>query len=170
MTLPGLTTLGALLLRSASAMLNLYVVLRIVLGMLALAPARGSNDLDLRWDLAAGIAAATDDPHEQDVLTRIAWFESGFRKNVAECRLRGDHGRSHGFFQVQPRSPMDAQAACGSSAEQAALALRYVRRSAEACPGNVGADRLAIYVSGTCTRGLRQARERWGDDEPNLLR
>lgn len=137
--------------------------------MLALSPSRGTLDLEFRWDLAEGIAAATDDPREQDVLTRIAWFESGFRRNVAGCRLRGDRGRSLGTFQVQPMTWDDAREACGTPAEQATLALRYVRRSAEACPGNVGADRLAVYVSGTCRRGLRQARERWGDDGPTAV-
>ena len=164
MMLPGLTALTELLLGSAAmlAILNLSV-LRIVLGMLALAPSRGPLDLEFRWDLAAGIAEATDDPREQDVLTRIAWYESGFRRNVARCEIRGDRGRSLGTFQVQPRSPIERHDACGSLVDQAALALRFVRASAEACPGNVGADRLAVYVSGTCARGLRQSRERWGE-------
>ena len=139
--------------------------LRVLLGMISLAPIRGPLDLEFRWDLAQGIATATDDPREQDVLTRIAWFESGFRQNVARCQLRGDRGRSLGSFQVQPMSRMDARDACADVAAQASLALRYVQRSVEACPGNVGPDRLAMYVSGTCARGIRKARERWGQDE-----
>jgi hypothetical protein len=145
--------------------ISAMAVLRVLLGMLALLPARSAADLDLRWEHAAAIVAATDDVREQDVLTRIERFESGFRANVARCEAghKGDGGRSLGSFQVQPITPADARRACGSPLEQAALAHTYVRRSAEACPGNVGADRLAVYVSGRCTKGLRQARERWGD-------
>jgi hypothetical protein len=164
MMLPGLTARTGPLLGSATMLVTLNLsVLRIVIGMLALAPSRGPLDLDFRWDLAAGIAEATDDPREQDVLTRIAWYESGFRRNVSRCEIRGDRGRSLGTFQVQPRTSAERRDACGSLTVQAALALRFVRDSAEACPGNVGADRLAVYVSGTCARGLRQSRERWGE-------
>ncbi len=139
-------------------------VLRVLLSMLALLPVRSAADWDLRWEHAAAIASVTDDVREQDVLTRIERFESGFRGNVARCERKGDGGKSLGSFQVQPITPSDARRACGTPVEQAALALSYVRRSAEACPGNVGADTLAMYVSGSCRRGLRQARERWGTD------
>lgn len=145
------------------ASMNL-VILRIVLGMLLLCPARNARDLAYRFDLAEAISSATDDPHEQDILTRIAWFESAYRSDVAACGVRGDRGRSLGVFQVQPRSPTERRNACGNLAQQADLALRFMHDSAEACPGNVGADTLAMYVSGSCTRGLVQARHRWGQD------
>lgn len=141
-----------------------YAALRILLGILALSgPVRSERDFAFVVDLSAAIADATDDAREQDVLTRLAWLESGFRRNVADCSIRGDRGKSHGTFQIQPQSAAERRAACGSSLEQARLAIALVRRSAEACPGNVGADRLAMYVSGTCARGIREARHRWGD-------
>lgn len=121
--------------------------------------------LPYRTEIAEAIVMATDDIREQEVLTRIAWYESALRPDVARCSVRGDHGRSLGLFQIQPIDPRDRGRACGSVHDQVALALSYVRRSAEACPGNVGADRLAMYVSGTCRRGLPQARHRWGEEE-----
>jgi len=139
--------------------------LRVFLGMLSLVPGRSARDVERRWEIAEAIAMVTDDVREQDVLTLIARYESGYRADVSDCATKGDRGRSLGTFQVQPQTPSDARAACGSPLEQARLALAYVRRSAEACPGNVGADRLAMYVSGTCARGLREARHRWTYDD-----
>lgn len=141
-----------------------YAVLRVVLSMIALLPLRGESDLLFRWDIAHAIVTVTDDPIEQNTLTLIARRESGFRQNVARCERRGDNGKSRGTYQIQPMASADASNACGTPIEQADLALRYVRRSADACPGNVGPDTLAMYVSGTCTRGLREARERWGGE------
>lgn len=137
--------------------------LRLVLSMLAFAPARNAADLDFRWESAEAIVDATYDPHEQDVLVRIQWLESAFRRDVARCSVRGDRGRSLGSFQIQPIGRGDGARACGPQKEQAALALSYVHRSTEACPQNNGADTLAMYVSGSCRRGLREARHRWAD-------
>lgn len=141
------------------------MILRLFLLMLDLADTRGDADVLYRLDLARAIVIATDDVREQEVLTRLAWFESSFRRSVARCAVRGDRGRSLGVFQIQPSGEhpaRDAVSACASLPEQAALALAYVRRSAAACPRNVGAMQLAMYVSGTCNRGVREARARWG--------
>ena len=138
--------------------------LKVLLIMVSLAPIRGAKDFDFRWQLAEAIAAATDDDDEVRVLARIAWFESGYRRNVARCEIKGDNGRSLGTFQVQPMTPADRAAACGALDRQVDVALRYVRRSAEVCPQNVGAMKLALYVSGRCDRGVREARARWGSE------
>ena len=137
-------------------------------------PIRGPADYAFRWELATRIVEATDDAREREVLVRTALLESGFRRNVARCEKKGDRGRSHGTFQIQPQSPREAKVACSvdrygvATREQVDLALRYVRRSAEACPANVGPDRLAMYVSGTCARGIPEARARWGEEVPLL--
>lgn len=136
-----------------------YAVLRVFLGILLLSPARNPRDFEAKWTFAEAIVEATDDLREEDVLTRIGFYESNYG-----IRARGDRGRSLGAFQIQPITPSDRAMATGTVFEQAKLAVAYVRRSAEACPGNVGADRLAMYVSGTCTRGIREARHRWGQD------
>lgn len=137
-------------------------VIRIVLSILGLAPIRSAKDWDFKWELATAISDATDEPMEQDILVRIAYFESGFRRSVARCTVKGDKGKSLGIFQIQPQSKHDLSKACGTIADQTELALVYVHRSFAACPGNVGADLLAMYVSGTCQRGLKQAKHRWG--------
>ncbi len=140
-----------------------YSALRIFLAWLALSPRLyHASDVDRRWDLAEAIVEATDDPGEQSTLALIAYRESSLRSEVARCTVLGDRGRALGIFQIHPIEARDAAAACGDAHAQVGLALRYVRRSAEACPGNVGADRLAMYVSGTCARGLPQAARRWG--------
>ncbi len=138
--------------------------LPILLAMLALAPARGERDVLFRTELASAIASATDDPTEQRTLVRLAWFEGGFRRAVARCEILGDHGTSRGTFQIKGITPYDRAAACGSLFQQAELAVRYIRRSADACPRNEGAMRLALYVSGRCDRGERAAKQRWGGE------
>ncbi len=137
--------------------------LRVMLIMLALAPQRGEKDLAFRYELAQAIVYVTDDVIEQNTLARLAWFESGYRRAVARCEISGDHGKSRGVFQVQGITPYDREAACGSLGQQVELAVRYVRRSAAACPKNEGAMKLALYVSGRCDRGQKQAELRWGD-------
>lgn len=138
------------------------VALRLFLLTLLFSPIRTEGDALHRVALANAVADATDDPEEQTALVRIAWYESALRSDVATCRTLGDGGKSKGLFQVQPQSARDAKLACGSIPEQVEVALRYVRRSAEACPGFEGADKLSLYVSGKCVRGMAQAKHRWG--------
>lgn len=140
------------------------LALRVLLTMLGLATLRGheDRDFDFRWQLSEAIVNATDDEHEQDVLARIAWFESSYRRSVARCEVLGDGGKSRGVFQTQGMSEADRKAGCGTLPQQVEVALRYVRRSAEMCPKNEGAAMLNLYVSGRCDRGLVQARARWG--------
>ncbi len=144
--------------------------LSVLLVMAALAPIRGPRDYGYRWALAEAIASSTDDAQEQGVLARLAWYEGGFRRNVARCEIKGDHGKSLGAFQIQPMSARDARDACSLDLrDQVGLALRYIRRSAEMCPRNVGAARLNLYVSGNCERGGRAAVLRWGDADAGQL-
>lgn len=141
--------------------------------MIGLLPSRGPKDLDFRVQLAHAIVAVTDDDVEQLTLVRLAKYESGYRRNVARCETHAqgatmkteDHGKSFGTFQVQPMSKADAKLACGSLVEQAGLALRYMRRSAEMCPKNTGAATLNLYTSGRCEYGLKQSEERWGGQD-----
>jgi hypothetical protein len=130
--------------------------------LLVLSPARSTRDMHARFELATAIAFYTDEPKEQEVLARIAWYESALRSDVAMCQTLGDYGKSLGLFQIQPQSPQDRRAACGSVFQQVQLALAMVRKSADACPGFTGADELSLYVSGKCVRGMREAKHRWG--------
>ena len=136
--------------------------------IVSLSPLRGERDYGFKWALAEAIVdAAPDDVQTQRTLARIAWLESAFRRAVARCEIKGDRGASLGAFQVKPIDRGDDKRACsGDLRDQARLAKSYVDRSAEACPGNVGADRLALYVSGRCTKGLPQAKHRWEPEPP----
>lgn len=136
--------------------------LRVLLLMLTLCPARGDKDIAFRMELAQAIVDVTDDVVEQNTLARLAWFESSYRRAVARCEILGDRGKSRGVFQIQGITAYDRKAACGSLAQQTELAVRYIRRSAEACPKNEGAMKLAVYVSGRCDRGQAAAKLRWG--------
>lgn len=127
---------------------------------------RGERDVLFRWELAQAIAAATDDEEEQFTLARLAAFEAGFRRNVARCDVKGDHGKSLGEFQIQPMSPKDAEDACSERlSRQVGLALRYMRLSADKCPKNKGAAKLHLYVSGRCDAGHVEAARRWGGQD-----
>lgn len=130
--------------------------------MLLLAPFRSTGDARFRIDLATAIAFYEPTDKEAEVLVRLAWYESAFRPDVARCQTTGDHGKSLGLFQIQPQNPYDRRAACGSLFQQVQLALQTMRRAAEACPKNEGADELAMYASGTCRKGIPEARHRWG--------
>ena len=138
-----------------------YSIIRVLLSIIGLSPIRNTNDFDLKWDIANAIVETTNEPQQQDTLVLIAYYESNFSNRVATCTKKGDKGKSLGLFQIQPITKYDAKYACGTPAEQVKLAYSYMVRSYEACPGNVGADLLAMYVSGTCKRGLIQAKNRW---------
>lgn len=134
--------------------------LQIFLVMLAILPLRNLKDYQTRWDLAVGITRANSDITRQIVLARIARFESGFDPRVGRCEIKGKDGEL-GYFQIKPIRPRDAKLACGTTIQQAALANEYVERSIAACPNNSEADSLAMYVSGTCQKGIVQAKHRW---------
>lgn len=133
--------------------------------ILSLSPIRSFNDYELKWMLAQEIEKSTDDLRRQEVLARLAWFEGGYWMSVANCKVKGDKGQSHGLFQIKPRTPRERKMACGTLTEQIALANEFLDRSANACPQNSGADTLAMYVSGTCQKGIKQAKHRWGGPE-----
>lgn len=138
-------------------------VFDLLLLMIHLGPLRNDADLLFRAELAYEIVTATEDPKEREVLARIGWFESWYVDRVSRCEERGYPGNpSLGTFQITPEDPLERRQACGTLAEQTALALRYVRRSVNTCKKNSGAAKLNLYVSGRCDRGEAKARLRWG--------
>ncbi len=130
--------------------------LRVLLVLLGLSPSRGDADVLHRLALASAIVDATSDEHLQDVLGRIAFYESNFTRSVADCRVKGDHGSALGAFQVQPRSPVERRLLCGPLDGQVRIALARIEESLAWC-GNLNG-----FTSGRCDRGSRKARERWG--------
>lgn len=114
--------------------------------------------------LAADIVSAVDAQgplpgasREQTVvvMAAVAWRESAFSRDVDELRRRGAAGEC-GLWQVMPvagRCPPDRATA-------ARIALERMHRSFAACASSPLDERLAVYTSGSCTRGLEASRAR----------
>jgi len=85
------------------------------------------------------------------LMVSVAWFESTFKPGAV-----GDHGMSHGLYQVQGKGdlldPMDATRA----------ALGMMRASMKVCRAKPIEERLGWYAAGgnDCERGLRESRHR----------
>jgi hypothetical protein len=115
--------------------------------------------------ILTAVAAVTTDDWEADTLTRIAWWESGYRKEYINCTIIGKAG-DRGAFQVIPRSHSEAIDACSTDFEiQAKLALSRIRESRKMCEvkGFRGSDVLGGYTVGHCVRNEPLARLRYGD-------
>ena len=89
------------------------------------------------------------------LLVAVAALESGLRLDVDTGTRRGPAGEC-GLWQTMPvagRCPETRRAA-------AALALERMRASFAACHAAPVAERLAVYASGSCSRGLAESRAR----------
>lgn len=139
--------------------------LSLFLFMLTLSPARNLAEMAFRYAIANAIVWVTDDEEEQKTLAKIGFYESGYSERVSRCEDLGYPGNaSRGTFQTTGLTSYDRRASCGTLYQQAELAIRYVHRSANACPKNRGHMKLAVYVSGRCDRGEYKAKQRWGGD------
>lgn len=115
----------------------------------------------------AAEAAAKENPlppgkiATEKLLLAIARHESGFRSDVARCRVKGDGGKAHGAYQIHPEGFGSHTAAevCGSDRLQARLAVKILARYVTMFPslGIVGAVRG--YASGNPRRDTKAARE-----------
>lgn len=117
-------------------------------------------------DVTTAIVFVTQDLGEVETLIRIArWESGGFRKDVANCKTKGDNGQAYGLFQVHPRTNEEAKKLCGSYKDQAIIALDRVRESRKMCGdrGYKNSDTLTGYTVGHCVKGDMSARLRWGD-------
>jgi len=144
------------------------LMLPILLYILGMLPAQSEPDLLFRTQLAHAISEGTSDVREQIILARLAWFEGGYRRSVASCKIKGDGGKSQGIFQIQPRDAQDKRDACGTLNAQVAVALRFIRRSREVCGHLEPQDQLSLYTTGACYRVQPEARRRWGADEASF--
>lgn len=118
-------------------------------------------------ETVAGIVAVTEDVQEAETLIKIArWESGGFRKDVASCKVKGDHGAAQGIYQVHPINKEEMTDTCSKDyAKQAKVALDHVRDSVEVCKmhGYRGSNLLTIYTRGQCHAGDFAAKLRWGD-------
>lgn len=143
----------------------LFIVLGIMLSFLA---PRNDAEVLFRWQLASAIVSGTEDIIEQRMLTRIAWYESNYLVSVASCKRKGDHGKSHGTFQIQPRNKLEKQMACGTLNQQVSLALTFIRRSRELCSHLPEEDQLSLYTTGKCQNN-HESQIRWNAKESMKL-
>lgn len=90
------------------------------------------------------------------LLASIASFESGYRADIDDLTVKGDHGASASILQIWVRPgehPTDRRSFIR-------LGVERIKESFGACRGSVLADRLALYASGHCDAGLRESRHR----------
>ncbi len=85
------------------------------------------------------------------LLVSLAWFESRF-----DAHALGDHGRSHGLYQIQEHGEL------ADPADATRAALGMLRESFRVCRARPLEERLGWYAAGgpDCSRGLRESRHR----------
>lgn len=115
----------------------------ILAGVFWLAPATPPQWAEEIYD---DVASATDDVEEAAELVTTWWHESQFRPAVLDCRVRGDHGRALGAFQLWRhwRGGFRDRDVCQTPSLQAQLALRALR----ICGGAGGPRRAFARFTG----------------------
>jgi hypothetical protein len=137
--------------------------LALVLLSIRLLAIRNPDDYAMRWRIAEAVQSATDDEHDRRILMSIARWESNYREDVADCRIRGPQSELTAW-QILPRSPEERTALCVSLADDARIARSRVRESMTACAGLMDeSTRLALYARGRCSsrEGQRLSKTRW---------
>lgn len=133
--------------------------------LFTLQPLNTPYNAEMAQKVSEAIAAVTDQPWEAETMARIVRWESGLRKDVADCTVLGKQGE-RGLWQVKPRTSSEKTELCSSDlTKQARIALARIRESKRECErkGLRGADILGIYTHGACVRGNRLATFRYGD-------
>jgi hypothetical protein len=116
-----------------------------------------TDDVDAVVETAPPLPGMTR-PATAAVLLAIAYKESAFDARVDRWEKRGPAGEC-GLWQIMPA----ARTPCRHDRRaDAAHALELVRASFAACSRNAPDERLAVYTSGACDRGLEASRERLG--------
>ena len=123
-------------------------------------------DSEIVEKVAIAVSEVTENYVEAETLIKIARYESGgFREDVANCKVRGDHGKAHGLFQVHPWTKEEQKMLCSDDfTKQASVALERVRESFRMCSraGLKGSDKLTAYTRGHCSKDGKAARLRYG--------
>ena len=115
--------------------------------------------------IAESIYEATDDYSELETLVRIARWEGGFRRDIANCSVRGDSGQALGPWQVHYRNDFEKVWLCNDYVFSAKIALERMNESYNWCRkfGLKGSDLLSGYTVGKCTKNSPSAKIRWGN-------
>src|SRR5450631_1383827 len=146
--------------------------------MLAWVPPLHDVDRTRYETIAKDLVAVAYDDHEQPAFTgdggraktallmaAIASFESGYRADVDDGRVTGDHGRSYCLMQVQvfdkTSEGWTGKDLTNDRTKCFRAALKRIRISFDWCKEHALADRLAGYTSGTCRDGEPLSRNRF---------
>lgn len=120
------------------------------------------------------------------LLTSIAFYESGFRKDVDDGRARGDNGRSWCLMQINIGNGHvivgDAEMKSWTGKDLVkdrkkcfAVGLETIRLSLNQCSSLSGAGVLSAYTTGKCIPNERSSANRWNfsqtilDKHPALI-
>lgn len=117
-------------------------------------------------EAVAAIVETTQDVREVSILIAIGRWESGaWRKDIADCRTRGDSGIALSAWQVHPFNDEEKRKLCGTMREQAEVALFHVRDSVAICKmhGYRGSSLITIYTHGRAFIGDGVSRSHWSD-------
>lgn len=146
-------------------MTNLLIALEVLHAMIFWQPPLRQADADRYSDIASDIATvAAEEPifvgrdgarRTAILMASVASLESYYRADVDDFRVRGDHGRSWGLMQVQPRVGercTDRVTCLRIGRERIRESMGYCRRTG---------DPLALYVSGPRCLSTWGSRERW---------
>lgn len=109
---------------------------------------------------------------EAALITSIAYFESGFNKNVDSGKIRGDNGNSWCLMQINigknkvPVGDAEMQQWTGQDLIKDRkkcfkVAIEYLRNSFKACSGYTKSDVLSGYTAGRCIKNESKAAARW---------
>ncbi len=145
--------------------------------MVAWVPPQHEVDRDRYDSIAHDVVAVAFDKTEEPVfagelgraktallMASIASFESGFRADVDDGRVTGDHGESFCLMQIRVFGKT-AEGWTGADLvhdrQKCMLAgLRRIRTSFAWCKDHALADRLAGYTVGTCRDNEHLSRDR----------
>jgi hypothetical protein len=114
--------------------------------------------------IAEAAFQVTQDPAELETMMKIAKWESGFRKDISDCIVKGDGGRALGPWQVRFRGDSEKELLCQDYVSSAKIALDRIRESYVWCSkfGFHGSDLLSGYTIGKCKRNTISAKRRYG--------
>lgn len=125
------------------------------------------KDRGVLEEVVSAIVASSDDVSEIETLIHIArWETGGFRREIADCRVRGDYGVARGIFQIHPFNERERVSACSADyAEQVSVALFHLRDSVSVCKmhGYRGSALITIYTSGFCHKEDAVSFSHWGN-------
>ncbi len=96
-----------------------------------------------------------DAPKTAALLVSVAWHESRLKPNAVSS-----NGKWVCLYQVDKRHLEDWKKAVDDPEVCTRAAMKLLRQSLAACAKQPADDRLAFFMSGTCTKGLPESRYR----------